>query len=555
MGKAATKYDYVIIGSGFGGSVSAYRLAQKGYRVLVVERGRRFTETDFSEGTSSPPRWVWNPKLGMRGIWNITFLRHVTIMSGAGVGGGSLVYGATLPTPKKSFFESGSWAGLRDWQQALAPHYDTALRMLGAVTNPKLTSADHAIKKLADEIGRSDQFAPSRVGIYFGEDNKEGQPTPDPFFEGEGPTRRGCVQCGNCMTGCRYNAKNSLDKNYLFLAEKLGVDVRPETEVTDVRPAGLPDGSQGYFVSMKQHKGKTQELRASGVIFSGGVLGTVPLMMKLKRKGSLPRLSRMLGRDVRTNNESMASVTATGDNPGFDEGVTIGSILHTDENSHLEPINFGKKAGLWRMIVAPRTKGEGALHRFTGFVKEIVSDPVNVARAMFARDWPGRTVSLLFMQQLDSTLTLKLSRSGRLMSALEPGEQAPSANIPEADDLTDRMEKIVGGKAMRGFGEVLMGAPSTAHILGGAVIGKDESAGVINRDNRVFNYENMFVCDGSAVSANPGVNPSLTITALTEHAMSLVEDKASLGTPRLLEKPAEHMQVADVSKEISVAHA
>ncbi len=518
--KLSDKYDYVIIGSGFGGSVSAFRLSQKGYSVLVVEKGDRYSPDDFSKGTTRPSRWIWKPRIGMRGIMQITTLRHVSVMSGVGVGGGSLVYAATLPKPKSDFFVSGSWCQLRDWENDLKPHYRTALKMLGAEKNPKLTSADLALQKLAKSVNREHTFAPTRVGIYF--NSKEpGKSVADPYFEGNGPSRRGCIQCGDCMTGCQHNAKNSLDKNYLYLAEQLGVDVISGTEVTSVSPTGASDGSDGYFIAMK-HKTGLNTVRAKGVIFAGGVMGTVPLLLKLKSKKLLPNLSDKVGHDVRTNNESLTAVTAIGKNPHFDEGVAIGSIFHPDDHSHVEPIRFGTKSGLWRFMVLPLAPGSTFLKRVGSLVKNIALDPLANAKAWFARDYAGRSVSLLFMQHLDSTISIRRNIFGGLSSQVQDGQIPPSANIPLANSLAKNTEKIVGGKAMRLATEVILGAPATAHVLGGAVMGATAEDGVIDDHNRVFNYHNMYVCDGSAISANPGVNPSLSITAITEHAMSLI---------------------------------
>lgn len=515
-------YDYVIVGSGFGGSVSAYRLSQKGYKVLVVEKGRRFNPSEFSEGTSKLGSWIWSPKIGLRGIMKMTFLRHVAVMSGVGVGGGSLVYGATLPVPKDDFFTTGSWSSLRDWKADLCEHYQTALKMLGATKNPNLTNADNVLQKLAKSVNKEHTFEPTNVGIFFSEDGKSGSSVPDPYFDGEGPARVGCIQCGDCMTGCRYGAKNSLDKNYLYLAEKLGATVMARAEVTDVIPIGTTDGSLGYSVYANQVGRKKLTLRAKGVIFSGGVMGTIPLLLKLKAKGSLPRLSDMVGRDVRTNNESMTSVVGVGEHPNFSNGVTIGSIFHPDENSHVEPIRLGPKSGLWRFMVVPMATGRNIFVRLKEMLASIIKDPVNTSKAWFARDFGGRSITLLFMQHLDSTVTFKRGMFGQLSSKVEAGQMAPSADIPLSNQLAEKTAEIIDGKAMRLSSEVFLGAPATAHVLGGAVMGANDNTGVIDDHNRVFNYENLYVCDGSAISANPGVNPSLSITALTEHAMSKI---------------------------------
>lgn len=525
MGPARSDYDYVIVGSGFGGSVSALRLSEKGYRVLVVEKGRRYKPEELSKGTSKPGAWIWDPKLGMRGIMQLTFLRHVGVMSGVGVGGGSLVYGATLPTPKDSFFETGTWAKLGDWKTALAPHYETALKMLGARTNPRLAKADLALQELAQRFGREDTFEPTRVGIFFSDEAKPGQEVKDPYFDGKGPKRKACIQCGDCMTGCPYGAKNSLDQNYLHLAEGLGAEVLPETEVTSVSASGAGDGSEGYFVKLR-HADKSQPfIRARGIVFAGGVMGTVPLLLKLRETGALPRLSETLGKHVRTNNESLTSVTAVGDNPAFNDGVAIGSIFHPDDHSHVEPIRLGPRSGLWRLMLLPMATGRSLGARLLSLLKTLASDPVNSAKAVFGGQFGPRTICLLFMQHLDSSLTFKRGRFGKLKSHLEPGQTAPSADIGLSNDLAFEMEKIIGGKASRLGTEIFLGAPATAHVLGGAVMGEDSSQGVINSNNRVFGYHNMLVCDGSAVSANPGVNPSLSITAIAEHAMSKLPEK------------------------------
>lgn len=518
------RYDYIIIGSGFGGSVSAYRLAQKGYRVLVVEKGRRYRSVDLSTGTKRPHRWLWMPLIGMRGIMAVTVLRHVTVMHGVGVGGGSLVYGATLPTPKDAFFNTGSWAGLNDWKKVLEPHYETALTMLGARPSPRLGKADLVLRDLAVSMGREDSFEHTRVGIFFNDEGKPNQAVADPYFDGQGPPRRGCIQCGDCMTGCQYGAKNSLDKNYLYLAEKLGTRVQAETEVSKVRPAGAADGSQGYFVTTRSKGNKARVIRTRGIVFSGGVMGTVKLLLQMRHEGSLPRLSEQLGKWVRTNNETLSSVTATGDNPNFNDGVTIASIFHPDDHSHLEPIRLGRHAGLWRLLVMPMATGRHGLQRLGSCMRNIAADPINTAKAWFARDFGPRTICLLFMQHLDSSISFERGRLGFVRSAVQTGQVAPSADIPLSGELTQKAEKIIGGKAMRSTPEALLGSPTTAHILGGAVMGDSAETGVIDQCHRVFGYQNMMICDGSVLSANPGVNPSLSITALSEWAMSHVPD-------------------------------
>ncbi len=517
-------YDFIIVGSGFGGSVSAYRLSQKGYKVLVLEKGRRYTATTFAKSNWNLRKWIWRPALGLKGIMQVSPLPHVTVMSGVGVGGGSLVYGATLPTPESAYFESGSWAGLEDWERVLAPHYAMAREMLGATENPQLTSADLVLKELAADMGLESAFKASTVGIFFGDKDRPGQIVSDPFFGGEGPSRAGCVQCGRCMLGCPNNAKNSLDKNYLYLAEKLGAEVLAETEVEDVLPTGNQTGAQGYFVVARDKSGlftRKVTLSAGAVVFSAGVMGTVPLLLKLKAKGALPRLSRRLGKDIRTNNETITSVTTSNRSAHYSEGVSIGSILAVDEDSHVEPIVQGADSNGWKLLLLPRTSGGTFVKRMLGLLSSVAREPRSYLQLLFARDWGRRTFSLLFMQHLDSTLSLKLGRFGLLVSHPQDGAP-PSTDIPVSNEVTTRVEKLVDGTLFSGSTEAILGTPTTAHILGGCVMGDSSETGVVDKHNRVFGYDNLYVCDGSAVSANPGVNPSLSITAMTEWAMSKV---------------------------------
>ena len=533
MQKAKTKtteYDYVIVGSGFGGSVSALRLSQKGYKVLVIEKGQWFHDQSYAKSAWNLRRWLWLPRMGLRGIMQISVFKHVTVYSGVGVGGGSLTYGATLPTPKRQFFESGSWAKLQAWEKVLAPFYQQAIKMLGATPNPHLTDSDQVIAELAERLGKGDEFHPTRVGVFFSDPNAQGRWVEDPYFEGDGPKRKGCIQCGSCMTGCPHNAKNTLDKNYLYLAQQHGSEILAEHEVMDVQPSAAADGRGGYFVSFKSSRpyavSTTDVVFSKGIIFSGGVLGTVPLLLKLKDSGSLPRLSKQLGADIRTNNETLAAVTSFRDDLNFAQGVSIGSVLHTDEHSHVEPINHNNRSGLMRLFIAPTVEGRNLLRRAASFIKLMLTEPKANLKVLFARDWGQRTMMLLFMQHLDSTLAMTRGWGGRINTALGQGA-APSRHIPESAAITRGVEQIVQGKSSTGMTEALLGTPSTAHILGGAVMGKDPSTGVVDDKCAVHGYHNMYVCDGSAVSANPGVNPSLSITAISEWAMSHIANKAS----------------------------
>lgn len=525
----ATTYDYIIIGSGFGGSVSALRLAEKGYKVLVLEKGKWYRDSDFARTNWQLNKWLWVPALRWFGIMKITIFRHVGFISGTGVGGGSLVYANTLPVPKPAFFRSGSWKNLADWQTELAQHYDTARTMLGAAPTPRLFDNDHALETLARDIGQEAHFGPTNVAVHFGE---PGVTVPDPYFGGRGPNRTGCHFCGACMTGCRHNAKNTLDKNYLFLAQQHGAEILAEHEVTDVRPIGSDDGSDGYEVVFRPSTrlfGRSKRLRTRGVVFAGGVLGTVGLLLKLK-KTSLPRLSDKVGQEVRTNNESLIMVTQLDGNADLSQGVAIGSILHPDADSHLEVCRYGPGSGAWRLSLFPYVEGRNMAVRLLRIFGEILRHPRAWWKYLWVKDWAKKTTILLFMQTLDSTVTFTRSRFGGMRTAVV-GQDKPTAFIPRATELARKMEKILNGKATAFFLTPLAGIPGTAHILGGAVMGDSPETGVIDRDNRVFGYQNLLVCDGSMISANPGVNPSLTITAISERAMSQIIPASSSATP------------------------
>jgi cholesterol oxidase len=520
-----THYDWIIIGSGFGGSVSALRLAEKGYRVLVLEKGRRFRTEDFAASNRDLRRWMWMPRLGMHGIFQMSFLEHLTVLHGVGVGGGSLVYANTLPTPKDVFFRASSWAHLADWKRELAPHYDTALRMLGAATNPRETPGDRILRKIAADTGRSEHFEMARLAVHFG---KPGVRVPDPYFGGRGPERVGCTFCGACMTGCRVGAKNTLDRNYLYLAEQLGVTVQPETEVTAVRPR--PGG--GYVVETRPSPGgpgSDETITAQRVVFAGGVMGTLPLLLRMqKARDGLPGLSARLGQAVRTNSEALIAVVTPTLGEDFSQGVAISSILHTDEHSHIEPVRYGKGSDFFRLLALPHAPAPTAVARLASALRGFGQRPGAWLRAIVSGDFSSRVQILLYMRTLEGTLSLKLGRSPwtgfrtGLVTQLAAGQTAPSAFMSEATELANRFATEVGGVTMSMLTETLMGVPSTAHILGGCCMGEGPAEGVIDRDHQVFGYPGLYVVDGSAVSANPGVNPSLTITALAERAMSKI---------------------------------
>ena len=524
---SAQHYDWVIVGSGFGGSVSAHRLTQKGYKVLVIEKGRRFELEDFPKTNWDLKRWMWNPALGLKGIFKMSFLKHMTVLHGVGVGGGSLVYANTLPTPKSEFFQSGSWGPLAEWEAELAPHYETAKRMLGATPNPLMTKGDYVMKEIAQDMGREEHFHPTEVAVFFGEANKK---VPDPFFEGEGPDRVGCTFCGACMTGCRVGAKNTLDKNYLYLAEKHGAEVRPETEVTKVRPR---EGG-GYVVETKASFGRSRaaEVSADRVILAGGVMGTMPLLLQMKEDPTgLPQLSDRVGDFVRSNSEALFAVISPDKGANFSKGVAITSILHTDEHSHIEPVRYGAGSGFFRTMLSVHSPGPTVLARIWGAMLAFARRPVRWTRALFVSDLAKQSQVLLYMRTLEGTLRMRLGREIRtgfrrgLVTEIDDPSQAPSAFIDEATELANKFADKVDGVPATLITEALLGVPSTAHILGGACMGASEETGVINAKHEVFNYPGLYVIDGSAISANPGVNPSLTITTLAERAMSLIPAK------------------------------
>ncbi len=526
---SGSHYDYIIVGSGFGGSVSGLRLCEKGYRVLMIEKGRRFAASDFPKSNWNLKDWLWMPAIGFRGIFKMTFLRHITVFSGVGVGGGSLVYANTLPVPKSEFFTSGSWAGLAGWQTELAPHYDTAKRMLGAVRFPGVTPGDKVLQAIAKDMGREEHFEPTDVAVFFGE---PGKTVPDPYFGGKGPDRVGCNHCGGCMTGCRFGAKNTLDKNYLYLAENLGLTIAAETEVGAVRPRA----EGGYAVEATVEKswfgGEKRTWTADKVVMAGGVLGTVDLLLAMKVEPTgLPKLSERTGQFIRTNSESLIGVTSERRDVDYSTGVAITSIYHTDEHSHVENVRYAKGSGFFRLFMAPHAPGANGFYRLASVLMTMIRHPLSLLRLYFVPDWAKYTQIMLYMRTLEGTLTFRRGRSpltgfAKGLTSDLADAKAPVAFIPEATDIANRFAEKVGGTPASLVSETALGIPSTAHILGGACIGATAADGVINERHEVHGYPGLYVCDGSAISANPGVNPSLSITAMAERAMSFIPAKS-----------------------------
>jgi cholesterol oxidase len=511
-------YDVVVVGSGFGGSVTALRLTEKGYRVAVLEAGRRFDKTTLPKTSWQLRRFLWAPKLGMHGIQRITPLKDIAVLSGAGVGGGSLVYANTLYEPLAPFYTDPQWGEITDWRDELAPFYDQAKRMLGVNEVPADTPPDHYMRELADRMGVADTYHRTPVGVWFG---KPGERVADPYFGGEGPDKVGCTHCGSCMVGCPVGAKNTLDRNYLYLAEKNGAVVHPDTQVTDLQQ--LADGS--WRISTERpgawvrHGRKT--ITARQVVLSAGVLGTVKLLLRLRDEGRLPNLSDRLGDVVRTNSEAIVGASSKVANPDLSKGVAITSSIHPDATTHIEPCRYPPRSNSMGLLTTVLVDGGGKVPRQIRFLGRIVRHPVQFLRSLSVRRWSERSIILLVMQSNDNSIALRRhKRLGMLVTRPGHGEPNPTY-LPVANDAAREMAELLDGEPWGAWNETLLDAPTTAHILGGCVIGADPTAGVIDPYQRVYGYQGLSVADGSAVSANLGVNPSLTITAMTERAMSL----------------------------------
>jgi cholesterol oxidase len=532
--------DWVVVGSGFGGSVSALRLAEKGYSVRVLECGKRFRDEDFPKSTWDLKRYFWAPRIGLKGIFRLTQFKDVAVVSGCGVGGGSLGYANTLYVPPAKFFQDPQWSDLEDWERTLAPHYEEAQRMLGVVQVEQDDPADQLLRELGEHLGVGDTYQKTPVGVYHGD---PGVTVPDPFFGGEGPDRTGCMQCGRCMVGCPHGAKNTLVKNYLWLAERRGVRIEPERTVTEVRPLGAPDGSDGYAITSERSgllpgRGR-RTITARGVVFAAGPLGTNKLMQRCRLGGALPKISSRLGELVRTNSEMILAVTVPEDYPDdLTKRVAITSSIYPDANTHIETVTYGHAGDsmntLYTLLVGDGTK----LTRPLKLLGQIVRHPGKFAKVMWPKGWSSRTIIVLVMQTLDNAIALrpKVKRNGdvRLTTEQDPDKPNPTF-IPVANEAAEWLAERTGGIAQSSMSEALFNVPNTAHILGGAVIGHSPEDGVVDARQRVFGYENLLVCDGSAIPANVGVNPSLTITALAEHAMAEIPPKGD-AKPR---RPAE----------------
>ncbi|MBN1148541.1 MAG: GMC family oxidoreductase [Anaerolineales bacterium] len=530
-------FDFVIIGSGFGGSVSAMRLAEKGYTVALLERGKRFRDQDFPKSNWNTFKYLWAPALRCFGILQISLFRDVLVLHGAGVGGGSLGYANVLMRPSDKMFANPSWKHLADWKTVLKPHYETAERMLGVTTTPRTWVADRVLEEIAAELGTVDTVRPTTVGVFFGQLGKEGQEVGDPFFGGQGPPREGCRLCGGCLVGCRYNAKNTLVKNYLYFAEKWGAQIFPESEARDVQP--LPDNQQDgaryrvvYRSSSSWPFKPEKALRARNVIISAGSLGTLGLLFRCRQQSaSLPKISPRLGDMVRTNSESLLGATSKNWKTDYSQGIAITSVFMADEVTAIEPVRYPAGSSLMRFLAGPLVESGGSIPaRFWRTFSQTISRPLAFINTHIFPGWAQRTTILLVMQTEDNCLRMRLGRHlftlfrKGLVSMTDVENPAP-AKIDIGHHVTREFARKIGGLPAGSLNEGLLNTPITAHILGGCPIGRDDQEGVVDLDCQVHNYPGLYVVDGSIMPANPGINPSLTIAALAEYAMSRIPPK------------------------------
>jgi cholesterol oxidase len=518
----ALDFDYVVIGSGFGGSVAALRLREKGYRVCIVEQGRRFQAGDFAETNWDLRRYLWMPGLGLRGPQALTLLRHVLLLHGVGLGGGSLVYTGVLVEPPPAFFDAPAWRDLGDWQAELAPHFETVRRTIGVSVTRHRSELDVRVEEVARARGGADACRDVPMGVLLGEPGEEGREVADPYLGGRGPARRTCTLCGGCMVGCRFGAKNTLDRNYLYLAEQLGAEIRTETKVTLVEPiGGALDGSAGYRLTTSR-----APITARGVVFAAGALGTQSLLLRCREAGALPQLSGQLGAEVRVNNEDILFVTTRREDTDHTRGPAAGARLRLGAETNALAVRFSKGSSFFSLLALPSTGADrwwGALACFFGW---LVRRPGATLALLFKRRWADRTVGLIGMQAAEGALRIRrgrglltLFRRGLVSEAV--AERPVPPTLPEVHAVARGVAEATDGVPQHLVTSAL-GIKTTAHLFGGCVIGRGPDDGVVDVDQRVFGYQNLYICDGSVIPANPGTAPSLTIAAMAERCMSKI---------------------------------
>jgi cholesterol oxidase len=540
-------FDVLIIGSGFGGSVSALRLCEKGYRVGILEAGRRFHEKDFPKTSWRLNRFLFFPRLGLTGLQRIHALPNVLILAGAGVGGGSLVYANTLYRPTEKYFVDPQWSHITDWKSELTPWFDQAERMLGVQVNPYFTNSDKAMKEIADEMGVGNTFKMAPLGVHFG--TQPGEVVPDPYFGGVGPDRVSCLQCGGCMTGCRHNAKNTLPKNYLGLAEGAGAEVFPLTTAISIEAKGT-----GWLVRTRKSNalfGRRTVFTADQVIFSAGTYNTQKLLHKMKSTGRLPQISEKLGELSRTNSESLVGAIMPDTSIDFSHGAAITSSFFPDENTHIEPVRYGKGSNLMGLLQTAMTDGTSVRERRRQWLRTIVRKPSLIATILNVKRWSERTVIALVMQDVDSAIKVRSKRGilGWRLTSENDSERPNATYIPVANEAARRIADRYGGIAGGHVGD-LVNAPFTAHFVGGCVIGANQEEGVIDPYHRIWNYPTLHVIDGSTITANLGVNPSLTISAQAERAISLWPNKGDADTRPI--QGAPYLRIRPISPRYPV---
>jgi len=519
--------DFVIIGSGFGGSVAALRLVQKGYKVILVEQGKRWDESQFPKSNWDSKNYYWYPSLKLKGLFNMTLLKHVLVIRGVGVGGGSLIYGNTLYTPPDSFFKKPIIQYVAK-DDELKEYYKLASLMMGVTSNPGLFSGDIALKNTAEKYYRNPHFMASPNGIYFGSSAKI---NPDPYFSGEGPMRSGCRFCGGCYIGCRYNAKNTLDKNYLYFSEKMGLEILEQTKVVAIKPQSS-DGASGYLLELQTPSSGKQLIKTKGIVLAGGVIGTLELLLHCVEKKYLPNLSNKVGKYVRTNNENVVGVRARKPGANFHQGTAASSSIFLNEHTQIQLNRYPEGSDAIANLTTLMVDGETRFGRILRLLGRIITSPADFIRTLKPKGFAKDTMLLVVMQSLESSISIKWGRrwfwpfKKVLISYTEKEPKVP-AFIPLANQFARQLAKEIDGIPLNSLPEIFLNIPTTSHIIGGCVIAKSSEEGVVNRKQEVFGYHNFYICDASVIPINLGVNPSLSILALAEHAMSHIPNKSN----------------------------